>query len=211
MDKWVRTEYQPRPDRSKVDWASVTPEQLAAMKAEDHRIDEANAVIYRERLEKFKLAEAILCALHPRERVSRYLKRWEPNIAGRAWPDSLDRAVEGAKRKKEASERGSKAAAELIETKGKAIVWLQERGKVLGADFTVESAIEVANEIAFEEALAAKKAEGRLHSFSGEDSCENCGGWDGSSHRCECGNRRVSWTYGYGHNFLTPYVVAEAH
>lgn len=24
------------------------------------------------------------------------------------------------------------------------------------------------------------------------DDCE-CMGWDGNSHRCECGNRRVSW------------------
>jgi len=48
---------------------------------------------------------------------------------------------------------------------------------------------DVCQDILIEEA----RAEGGFHSFCGDDSCENCEGWDGSSHRCECGNRRVSW------------------
>jgi hypothetical protein len=30
-------------------------------------------------------------------------------------------------------------------------------------------------------------------SFCGDDDCEDCDGWDGTSRRCECGNRRVYW------------------
>ncbi len=35
----------------------------------------------------------------------------------------------------------------------------------------------------------------RWYDFEGDRSgCdENCRGWDGVSHRCDCGNRRVAW------------------
>lgn len=57
-----------------------------------------------------------------------------------------------------------------------------------------------------EEAIAAATKEVELSndtiSFEGQN-CndfqdeEVCSGWDGLSHRCECGNRRVYWeTYG---------------
>lgn len=39
--------------------------------------------------------------------------------------------------------------------------------------------------------------------FSGQN-CDDCAGWDGLSRRCNCGNRRVSWTI--DHNF--PYAEA---
>ena len=31
-----------------------------------------------------------------------------------------------------------------------------------------------------------------------DDNCnENCRGWDGNDNRCECSNRRVSWTWDF--------------
>ena len=35
--------------------------------------------------------------------------------------------------------------------------------------------------------------EDACYSFYGKN-CEDCGGWDGISKRCNCGNRRVDWT-----------------
>lgn len=35
------------------------------------------------------------------------------------------------------------------------------------------------------------------------------GGWDGESHRCECGNRRVSWSI--DGTFEKPCVWGEAY
>jgi hypothetical protein len=33
----------------------------------------------------------------------------------------------------------------------------------------------------------------KWYSFVGDDFCDDCNGWDGSSRRCDCGNRRVCW------------------
>lgn len=45
---------------------------------------------------------------------------------------------------------------------------------------------------------AIKKAmpgEGEFIEFDGAECCDDsCRGWDGTSRRCECGNRRVEWT-----------------
>ena len=35
---------------------------------------------------------------------------------------------------------------------------------------------------------------GQFIEFSGNDNCENCRGYEVGSHRCECGNRRLSIT-----------------
>ena len=46
-----------------------------------------------------------------------------------------------------------------------------------------------------DEAIYAAKVDAahcRLIDFSGQN-CDDCGGWDGESRRCDCGNRRVYW------------------
>ena len=42
-----------------------------------------------------------------------------------------------------------------------------------------------------EAAVSMAKEEG-LVDFYGKN-CDDCGGWDGESKRCDCGNRRVIW------------------
>lgn len=53
------------------------------------------------------------------------------------------------------------------------------------------------NEIEEEKAIqtAISNLDGRYTDFDGNncDEDRNCLGWDGMSHRCDCGNRRVSW------------------
>jgi hypothetical protein len=52
-----------------------------------------------------------------------------------------------------------------------------------------------------EEAIAAAKANAKdcMIDFDGQNCADswdegaNCMGWDGESHRCDCGNRRVYW------------------
>jgi hypothetical protein len=40
--------------------------------------------------------------------------------------------------------------------------------------------------------------------FDGNESCSDlCLGWNGVSHRCDCGNRRMEWDTEYG--YATPY------
>lgn len=195
-----------------IDFASLSEERIQAMKAEGEEVYAHNQSVTRQRAEAYNQATALLRQALPRDyaTISKYLKRYGFHTPSNPW-EWLSRRIEEAKKKAE-QERAIKVREEQAEAlQGRAILWLQAKGKKLGEDFQVSNAIEVANGIAFEEEVAKRQAEGGLHSFSGEDSCENCGGWDGVSRRCECGNRRVSWESGWGHSFENPYIHAEAY
>jgi len=86
---------------------------------------------------------------------------------------------------------------------------MQNKGFVLGTDFTLENAVCTANNIRFEELTNQAIVLGGVYSFNGDDNCEDCTGWDGKSHRCNCGNRRVDWSY--DGNFENMYVFGEAY
>ncbi len=95
-------------------------------------------------------------------------------------------------------------------TPKEAIAWLNERGKVLGVDFISENAIKIANEISFiEECERRDKGDGPID-FDGQN-CDECDGWTPGNRRCDCGNRRVSWSECYGHSFKDPQIYAEAY
>ena len=110
-----------------------------------------------------------------------------------------------------------KAASEI---RDKAIKWLLNRNKIYGTDFSADNAISVAKELAYSEKvekLIKELKDGDVYtSFEGQN-CEGpCLGWDGESRRCDCGNRRVSWTYDSWSEFSLdddslPYVYAEAY
>lgn len=93
-----------------------------------------------------------------------------------------------------------------------AVEFLLARGKNLGTDFTFENATKTADCLRFDELVAEKvkdhEENGTLFGFGGDDNCEGCGGWDGSSRRCECGNRRVSWEQ--EGDFKNMYIYGEA-
>jgi hypothetical protein len=93
-----------------------------------------------------------------------------------------------------------------------AVEFLLARGKNLGNDFTFENAIKTADCIRFDELVNEKikdhEENGTLFSFGGDDNCENCGGWDGSDRRCECGNRRVGWEC--SGDFKSMYIYGQA-
>jgi hypothetical protein len=60
-----------------------------------------------------------------------------------------------------------------------------------------EDIIEGKEEYQREKYLREKRAEyvgGGYLPVYGNMWCEDCAGWDGESHRCECGNRRMCWT-----------------
>lgn len=67
-----------------------------------------------------------------------------------------------------------------------------------------------------EEAIRAAEESGGVDEFDGmncddvrDDDDFGCGGWDGTSRRCECGNRRVYWAP-YQNDEGKWYVNAEA-
>lgn len=115
-----------------------------------------------------------------------------------------------SKKAKENLEKENKQKRDAYITR--AIKYLQDRGKVIGLDFTVDNAGGVAENLAAEEAIAKMKAENSFIGFDGHN-CEDwgesvCRGWDMESRRCDCGNRRVCWTW--DGDFDNIHVYAEA-
>lgn len=105
----------------------------------------------------------------------------------------------------------------LQELQGKAIEFLINRNKIINVDFTIDTAISEANDISYREEVYRRQKELlETHTFIdfNGNNCEDrpCRGWDGSSRRCDCGNRRVSWSsHDNGDFFLNPYIYGEAY
>ena len=123
--------------------------------------------------------------------------------------DAAERAKNEAKAKEDV-ERLATANIEESRLRTYAVIWLQAKGKVLGKDFEVDTAVETANTIAFEEEIT-RLTGGGWYRFDGDDCCEDCNGWDGVSHRCDCGNRRMYWEQDDFHNFEHPSARATAY
>lgn len=119
-----------------------------------------------------------------------------------------------AAQKAEEELRQKTEATELSKLKDKAVSYLLNKGFKVGVDFSVDTAISFANDVAYEDEVQKKIEyiqESGLISFCGDDNCENCGGWDGESTRCQCGTRRVGWTQGSFHSFETPEIYPEPY
>lgn len=95
-----------------------------------------------------------------------------------------------------------------------AIAYCIANGKIFGQDgFTIETAISIANDIAFDNEVDRREAEigdGYI-SFSGQNCDDPCDGWNPKHHRCQCGNRRVSWSEGWDCNFKDMSIYPEAY
>jgi hypothetical protein len=94
-----------------------------------------------------------------------------------------------------------------------AIAYCLENGRTFGDGLSVENAIQVANDIAFQKEVARKEAEigdGYI-GFDGQNCEDECAGWNPNHHRCQCGNRRVSWTEGWSSDFRNMDIYAEAY
>jgi hypothetical protein len=128
----------------------------------------------------------------------------------RLWKRSLDRMeyIRKESKKKELLEEKQKQKSEkdlLAKQKvDRAIAFLLENGKKIIEDFTIESAIEVANEVKME-ILTTQQSKGDA---SIDCPCDECSSWDGESRRCDCGNRRICWSS--SGDFENMYVYAEA-
>lgn len=113
-----------------------------------------------------------------------------------------------AEQKKKLDEENSKKLADPL--LAEAVAYLTKEGKIAGKDFELVNAVSEANSLAYELEVESKKGHGPFR-FGGDDYCERCEGWDGESHRCQCGNRRVGWTRGYGHSFKSPSAEPEVN
>ena len=133
-----------------------------------------------------------------------------------AKPGEIENRIQWAREQEEAQQKAKleKAKEETIaiakaQKLDRAIAYLLRRGKVFGQDFNAGSALPVADQVAFKEAIAERMAKDEFVGFDGSDNCdEDCQGWDGESHRCTCGNRRVEWYYDGDFEDMTLYATA---
>ena len=150
---------------------------------------------------KARSAESVLSRLYSEMQVDSRLKS---TYAIRDRMEQEAAALKAAEQTKKQREVESK---QLLND---AIEYLLNHGKQINIDFKVENAINSANVLAFELEVNRRYTNEPI-SFSGSDSCEDCSGWVPGERRCECGNRRVSWTEGWNHSFKSPSIYAEAY
>jgi len=190
-----------------------TAEDFARWRAEAAPVQERNAARYQARNRAKREVEAAIAQSWPRgsdafKAMMRALTKasveYPPDFA-----DGLMRMEQDAKRKQEEAAKKTAWDADRTRKLVAAGAFLSARGKVLGVDYQAERAIEAANEVALEDAIAANKKAGGFVSFCGDDNCEGCSGWDMKEPRCACGNRRVSWDH-YG-DFEDLIVYAAAN
>lgn len=101
--------------------------------------------------------------------------------------------VDKEQKAQEAKEAESAKAQAAALKHARAVAFLAEHGQFADKDYGIEAAINVANDLRYEQLVAERLAQAVVFDFSGDDYCKDCGGWDGESHRCFCGNRRVYW------------------
>ncbi len=199
--------------RTKLD-ETVTDEQIEAWRQETEECNAHNKAEAARRDGYREQAREILTAIYGHHsRQLKYFDREKP-----ARPPILNFKYDVEHKVRDLREKAAKKAAakkkELENNKKtqEAISWLAERGLTLDNDFSLETAIARANDIASDEEIERRMASGGPFEFDGNSECSaECDGWDGVSKRCNCGNRRVSWVEGWDHSFKDPYVYAEAN
>jgi hypothetical protein len=100
----------------------------------------------------------------------------------------------------------------IIDT-NEAIKFCLENGRTFGDGLSVENAIVIANDIAFDNEVKRRNKEigDDFIDFDGQNCEDECAGWNPSDRRCQCGNRRVDWTDGYNSNFRNMHIYAQAY
>ena len=178
-----------------------TTDDFARWKAEALPVQERNAARVQARAQAKREIEERIAQAWPRgsesfKAMTRALAK--ARIEGpQDFVRMLNDMETDATRRREETTRKATLDAEGARKLLAAGAFLSTRGKALGTDYEAHEAIEVANDIAVDEAIAAQKKDSGFVSFGGDDNCEGCSGWDTKSHQCECGNRRVGWkSYG---------------
>ncbi len=128
--------------------------------------------------------------------------------------ETIERVEKQKIREKEEMEKMKKIEEEKAFLINDAISYCLENGKVFNQDgLNVNSAVSIANEISYRKEIERREKEigdGYI-SFNGNNCEEKCAGWNPRDRRCECGNRRVSWTDGFYFDFRNPQVDEEAY
>lgn len=174
-----------------------TAEDFARWRAEAAPVQERNAARVRARVQAKQAIQSLITQVWPRGSEGFKVMTRALSKAHTEGPEDFVRRLNDlerdAIRHREETTRKATQDAESARKLLAAGAFLSARGKVVGTDYEAGEAIEVANKIARDEAIAAHRNNGGFISFGGDDNCEGCRGWDMSSHRCDCEKRRVGW------------------
>lgn len=190
-----------------------TADDFARWRAEAAPAQERNATRVQARAQAKREIEALITQAWPRgsegfKVMTRALAK--ASIEGtQEFVRMLNDLERDATRRREETTRKATQDAESARKLLAAGAFLSARGKVVGVDYEAHEAIGTANEIAFDEAIAAQKKRGGFISFCGEDECRECEGWDMASGRCHCGVCRVGWEHDGDFESMAVYAQAN--
>lgn len=192
--------------------ASLSEERLTELRQEAEECEAENKADIADRRAKFAEMKRLCVEVFGKSHlVTRYLERQTTPHQHQYYVRDFDHRLQQEREKIQKEERERKLQAASMQYRTEAILWLQSKGKVLGTDFTLENASVEADNLAREEAINTRIAEASELQGRGEYhcDCQDCESWDGVSHRCNCGNRRVCWSVNGG--FKDPYVYGEVY
>jgi hypothetical protein len=158
----------------------------------------------KSKLEKLKTPNEVYDRLHSASR-SLYNTESTYHTRERFQKEKEDREKQAELLKQRESEKSNLA--------NEAIAYCLSNGRTFGDGLTIETSISIANNIAFNKEVKRREEEigDWLIEFDGQNCEEPCNGWNPQHHRCECGNRRVSWSESYDSNFKDMSIHAEAY
>jgi hypothetical protein len=132
--------------------------------------------------------------------------------------ESTYQTRERAEREKAERESQNKILKQREEEKtalvNEAIEYCISNGRIFNKDgFTVDTAISIANDIAFQKEVNRREEEigDNYIDFSGQNCEDECSGWNPRDRRCECGNRRVGWSDSWSSSFKDIQIYPEAY
>lgn len=197
-----------------LDFSKITDDEVAQYKLETEKAIEENKIIIADNNNKYKQLLELAVELYGKTSLEvKYLnnKRPQQNPAPFSFGISVLEKRQQFLDKINKEKQQKESEARLVNLKADAVLWLKENGKIQDKDFTLDNCIEIADNLAYEIEKERLIKIGGLFDFDGQNCDGPCNGWDGISGRCDCGNRRVSWTTGYGHSFKNPDVRGEAY
>jgi hypothetical protein len=161
----------------------------------------------------FGLSKAKLEKLKtPNEVYDRLLSASRSYYNTKSTYEHRERMVKEKEEKEKQAELLKQREAEKSALVNEAIAFCLNNGRRFGDGLSVETAISIANDIAFQKEVKEREYEigdGYI-GFSGQNCEDECEGWNPQTRRCQCGNRRVSWTDGYS-DFRNMEIYAEAY
>ena len=127
--------------------------------------------------------------------------------------ETRERMAKEKQQKEEEQKRKAEMERAQKDVLNQAIAYCLENGRTFADGLTVDNAISIANDIAFNKEVAKREEEigDNYIGFSGQNCEDECDGWNPKDHRCQCGNRRVSWSDGYYSDFRDMSIYAEAY